>query len=121
MSERENLLEVVGAVQEGDLDSLREAVQQRIVSVNSTDPDGCSLLHWAAINNRVQIANFLIENGADPSFRAGGVLGESPFQWALRKRLYYMMHVLRERGFADLSFKSVQGNDSLMLACKLGA
>lgn len=50
---------------------------------------------------------------------AGGVLGEIPLQWALRKKYYEMMVLLIESG-SDMSHKSRQNNDSLHIACKLG-
>ncbi|KAJ1429039.1 ankyrin repeat-containing domain protein, partial [Ochromonadaceae sp. CCMP2298] len=82
------------------------------------DGSGCSLLHWAAINNRSEIARLLMEAGIAQT--AGGVLGESPLQWAVRRRYYSMMEQIVQRGQCDLSHRSTQGNDALMLACKLG-
>lgn len=119
-SSAELFIELRTAVQEGDMDTVKELLcgPQRLVSPNQLDADGCSLLHWAAINNRVQIAKVLIEAGLG-RVGGGGILGETPLQWALRKRYYKMMELL-VRLQNDLSHKSKQGNDALHLACRLG-
>lgn len=112
-------LEVLTAVQEGDLELVKEAISERLVSVNALDRDGCSFLHWAAINNRVAIAQYLIENGLVHT-GAGGVLGESPLQWAVRKKYYVMMDLIFQRAHCNLSHQANNGSDALHLACKLG-
>lgn len=119
-SNNEELSDAVTAVQEGDYETISNMINRRIVSVNSRDRDNCSLLHWAAINNRISIAKLLLESGFDQANIGGGVLGESPLQWALRNRYYAMMDLLHQRGVADMSHKSNQGSDALFLACKLG-
>jgi len=119
MEPSEDFADVLTAVQEGEFEVVQEVIGGRIVSVNAVDQSGCSLLHWAAINNRVVIARLLIENGLTKS-SPGGVLGETPLQWALRKKYYLMMEVIYKQTQCDLSVKSVQGNDALHLACKLG-
>lgn len=50
---------------------------------NLSDKDGCTLLHWAAINNRLQIVKYLISRRADVN-AVGGINGEIPLQWAVR-------------------------------------
>ena len=83
----EDIFDAITAVQTGDFDSVEElVVKNRLVSVNSKDTDGCTLLHWAAINNRVQITNLLVTNGA--LHVPGGILNETPLHWALRKQFY---------------------------------
>ena len=71
---------VVKSVQFGDYVSVKSLVESHQVSPQACDADGCSLLHWAAINNRVEIANLLINNGCRVSC-PGGVLAESPLHW----------------------------------------
>ena len=79
---------------------------------------GCSLLHWAAINNRHDIAELLINQGAIINI-PGGMLGETPLLWAIRKKYYRMMQLLIVKG-ADLRVKSVQGLDGLHMAVRAG-
>ena len=115
----EEYADVLTAVQEGEFDAVQEVIGGRFVSANALDQSGCSLLHWAAINNRIEIARFLIENGLTKS-AAGGVLGESPLQWAIRKKYYLMMELIYKQTQCDLSLKAKQGYDALHLACRLG-
>lgn len=118
-SSEDDFNDVLAAVQEGDVEFVTEALRGRYVSASTLDSSGCSLLHWAAINNRITIARILVENGLTKCF-GGGVLGETPLQWALRKRYYAMMDLLYKLTQCDLSHKSKQGIDALFLACKLG-
>lgn len=39
-----------------------------IIGINARDKEGCSLMHWAAINNRYEIATFLIDNNVEGSY-----------------------------------------------------
>lgn len=112
------IVDTIAAVQEGDLEAIRTVLGDRSVSPNAKDNDGCTLLHWAAINNRVAIAKVLIEYGAN--IAGGGILYETPLHWAMRKRYYAMTQLLVERLHADLRHKSRQGLDVLHLTCRLG-
>ena len=58
---------------------------------------GCSLLHWAALNNRVRISQYLINHGAIINI-SGGILGESPLQWAIRRKYYCIVQLLIVKG-----------------------
>lgn len=84
-------------------------------NANMADDDGCTLLHWAALNNRIGIATLLLEKGANVNV-VGGVLQETPLMWAIRRRFYSMMELLFSRG-ADLQHKNINGCDALHLAC----
>ena len=109
---------VVQAVQFDHFDVVRHYVGSNLISASSVDGDECSLLHWAAINNRVKIALFLLHHGANVN-KCGGLLNESPIHWAIRKNLCEMVDVLIQNG-ADLSIKSGSGLDPLHLACHIG-
>jgi palmitoyltransferase len=115
----EDIMDVIAAVQEGDFDVVKDAIVNKLVSVNCTDTDGCTLLHWAAINNRVEIAAFLIENGLH-SVGGGGVLFENPLQWSIRKKYYAMADLIMQKNVCDVAHKSAHGSDALHIACKLG-
>jgi ankyrin repeat protein len=45
--------------------------------------DNITLLHWAAINNRIEIAKYLINKGANID-AVGGSLNSTPLHWAVR-------------------------------------
>ena len=51
---------LINAVQWGDLSYVECAIDGCGLSPNTTDADNCSLLHWASINNRLSIVEFLI-------------------------------------------------------------
>jgi ankyrin repeat protein len=94
------------------------------LSADLTDRDGCSLLQWAAINNRRQIASYLLSRATTSGNStivnySGGVLQETSLQWALRKKYYAMMDLLYQHG-TNLSHKSAQGTDALHIACRSG-
>jgi ankyrin repeat protein len=108
----------VKAVQFGDLVTVRMLLVSGQVSASSVDNDGCSLLHWAAINNRVAITNLLIQNGAVVPC-AGGVLAESPLHWAVRRGFLRITDLLLNNG-ADLTYRSSLGLDVLNLSTRLG-
>ncbi|VDM74776.1 unnamed protein product [Strongylus vulgaris] len=72
----------VEACQRGSMEALEAALLEG-VPPNATDADGCSLLHWAAINNRLEIISRLLDLGADPNV-VGGLLVSSPLHWAAR-------------------------------------
>ncbi len=110
--------DLVAFVQEGEFLPVKNAIISGAFSARVVDHDGCSLLHWAAINNRIQIAKFLVKNGAESL--PGGILGETPLHWALRKKYYAMAQLLHEQLHLDLSLKSKQGLDALNLVIRLG-
>jgi ankyrin repeat protein len=43
------------AAQVGDIETLRFLLDNKLILADSTDSDDCSLLHWAAINNRIEV------------------------------------------------------------------
>lgn len=118
MQKSDPVLEAVEAVQYGDLPTVRRMISSQEVSASSSDEDECSLLHWAAINNRVAMIVYLIEHGAKVNV-LGGVLMESPLHWAVRKSFFRTVKVLVQNG-ADIALKSQEGISPLLLACNLG-
>jgi ankyrin repeat protein len=113
-----SILTAVKAVQFGDFQTVKSLIDSHQVSANAVDNDGCSLLHWAAINNRVEIAVLLIRSGAIVPC-AGGVLAESPLHWAVRRNYCRVVNLLLSEG-ADVAYRSNMGLDALCLACHLG-
>lgn len=77
------------------IDSISSAVQygynDRVIELIDADPqlaitpvnDNITLLHWAAINNRIEIAKYLINKGAKVD-AIGGALNSTPLHWAVR-------------------------------------
>ena len=90
-----------------------------MILLNQVDDNNCTLLHWAAINNRIEITHFLIDHGLIHAI-SGGILQETPLQWALRKKYYRIMNIIYSRTQCNLYHKSIHGYDALHLACRLG-
>ncbi|CCD62806.1 Palmitoyltransferase [Caenorhabditis elegans] len=108
-----NLHAVISATQHGHVESVEAALKQGL-SPNTTDDDGCSLLHWAAINNRLEVARLLISYNADANL-IGGVLASSPIHWAARNGLVAMCAVL-VKGGAVCNVRDIQGYTPIHLA-----
>lgn len=58
-------LDILGAVQYGVVDRVKELLEKPGTDVNQRDKENVPLLHWAAINNRIEVVNLLLEKGVD--------------------------------------------------------
>mmetsp|Transcript_27769 Transcript_27769/g.61492 ORF Transcript_27769/g.61492 Transcript_27769/m.61492 type:complete len:609 (+) Transcript_27769:163-1989(+) len=106
---------LIHAVQWGDLAFVESAIDGFGMSPDAKDIDGCSLLHWAAINSRVEIIQYLISKKADTN-AVGGTNGETPLQWALRVQACSIAVSLLLAEGADMHHKSAYGCDALFIA-----
>lgn len=86
--------------------------------VNRLDDEGVSLLHWAAINNRLAISRYLLSKGASVD-RKGGHLSATPLHWAIRQSHLGMIHLLMQNG-ADPSVADNTGLRCLHVAVQIG-
>ena len=57
--------DIVKATQYGAFDRVRQLVEESGYDVLKPDSENVTLLHWAAINNRQEIVNYLLKQGAD--------------------------------------------------------
>lgn len=106
---------LIHAVQWGDINYVEHAIEKYGFSADSHDRDNCSLLHWAAINNRLEIARYLIRKNANIN-SAGGNNCEIPLQWAARNaKCCRMVHLLIAEG-SNITHKSIYGLDALFIA-----
>lgn len=77
----------------------------RVVELVEADPrlaaaplnENITQLHWAAINNRVEIAKYLLSKGAKID-AIGGALNSTPLQWATRDGKLEMVVFLLANG-----------------------
>jgi hypothetical protein len=111
----EDVSTLIAAVCYGDLAVVLDSSG---LNPNLCDSDNCSLLHWAALNDRLEIATVLLERGAKVN-AIGGLLRETPLHWALRRRYYRMMDLLITHG-ADIQIANSEGRDAVHLACTTG-
>ncbi|GMT36080.1 hypothetical protein PFISCL1PPCAC_27377 [Pristionchus fissidentatus] len=106
------------AAQFGLTENLRNLLDAGVITPDWVDQDECSLLHWAAINNRIQIADLVISRGCNVN-AIGGVLRSTPLHWAARQGHLRMVAFLVCRG-ADVDRRDVEGFTALHLAAQIG-
>ncbi|CAF1041855.1 unnamed protein product [Rotaria sordida] len=75
--------DIVTAVQYGFYERVIELIEINPQLVTTPLDDNITLLHWAAINNRTDIAKYLINRGAKID-ALGGALNSTPLYWAVR-------------------------------------
>jgi palmitoyltransferase ZDHHC13/17 len=109
--------DIVKAVQYGATDRVRELVEAGY-DVNLADGDTVTLLHWASINNRVEIVKFLLEKNASVDAR-GGDLNSTPLHWATRQG-HLASVVLLMNAEADPQIKDAEGCSAMHLAAQFG-
>ena len=111
-------LNAIRATQYGILERLKELVDAGKCDPNVPDDENVYLLHWAAINNRVDIAKYLLSVGCkvDP---IGGELESTPLNWASRSGHIQMVVFLIQNGANPLLFDS-EGFSIIHLATMFG-
>ena len=108
----------IKSVQYGALPRVMELVEGGLYDVNQAEEDGVTLLHWAAINNRLEIMRYLVARGATVD-RAGGLLGGTPLHWAMRQGHLPAVVLLLTLG-ADMTLQDKEGYAMLHLGAKFG-
>lgn len=113
-SNRDKIIkEVVSAAQRGNIDILRYYLEPskenpNPLSVAVTDADGITLVHWAALNNKLATIKYLVSLGADPDVRAGD-MNATPLLWAVRYGLVYVADWLIREANADVTVMDKNG------------
>ncbi|KAJ6263206.1 Ankyrin-2 [Drechslerella dactyloides] len=106
--------DVMRLAQLGDEAGIRQLLDSGKISANYADPEGITPLHWAAINNRYNVCQVLVEAGADVN-AVGGESVATPAMWAAQKKHYYIVDLLTRYG-ADHQITDGQGYNILHLA-----
>ncbi|XP_056383779.1 palmitoyltransferase ZDHHC13 isoform X2 [Hyla sarda] len=105
--------DIVKATQHGLLDRCRELVEAGY-DVRQPDSENVTLLHWAAINNRLELVKYFISKGAIVD-QLGGTLNSTPLHWAVRQGHLQTIILLMKCG-ADPSLIDGEGYNSVHLA-----
>ncbi|XP_054627754.1 putative palmitoyltransferase ZDHHC13 [Dunckerocampus dactyliophorus] len=105
--------DIVQATQFGILDRCKELVEAGY-DVRQPDKENVSLLHWAAINNRLELVKYFVSKGAIVD-QLGGDLNATPLHWAIRQGHLPMVIQLIRYG-ADPSIADGEGYRALHLA-----
>ncbi|XP_041973310.1 palmitoyltransferase Hip14 [Aricia agestis] len=109
--------DIVKATQYGAFSRVKELVEAGW-DVNQPDHETVTLLHWAAINNRREIIEYLLSKGAVVD-AIGGELQSTPLHWATRQGHLEATVVLVNAG-ADPSVRDAEGCACLHLAAQFG-
>lgn len=105
--------DIVKATQYGIFERCKELVEAGY-DVRQPDRENVSLLHWAAINNRLELVKFYISKGAVID-QLGGDLNSTPLHWAIRQGHLPMVILLLQHG-ADPTLIDGEGFSSIHLA-----
>ncbi|CAF3408369.1 unnamed protein product [Rotaria sp. Silwood1] len=113
-----NTADLVTAVQYGFYDRVTELIEVNPQLVTTPLDDNITLLHWAAINNRIDIAKYLVNKGAKVD-AIGGALNATPLYWAVRDGKLEMTVYLLSCG-AQTSLVDAEGCSCIHLASIFG-
>jgi palmitoyltransferase len=102
------------AAQRGEVDTVTRLLDEGLYQATDRDFQNVTALHWASINNRIEVVRLLIVRGADPNAQ-GGDLMATPLHWACRKGHVAAASVLMDKG-ADPTILDAQGFNALHLA-----
>uniref|UniRef100_A0A3Q2GU35 Palmitoyltransferase n=1 Tax=Equus caballus TaxID=9796 RepID=A0A3Q2GU35_HORSE len=105
--------DIVKATQYGIFERCKELVEAGY-DVRQPDKENVSLLHWAAINNRLDLVKFYISKGAVVD-QLGGDLNSTPLHWAVRQGHLPMVILLLQYG-ADPTLIDGEGFSCIHLA-----
>lgn len=109
---------LVEAAQYGVLERCRHLVENEGADVTKGDAEGITVLHWAAINNRLPVASYFIQKGANVN-AIGGELRSCPIHWAARQGHLTMVILLMRYG-ADPVLMDSEGMNCLHIATQFG-
>lgn len=103
------------ACQQGDLQTVRELLDNNVIAIEDDfDRDNITGLHWASVNNRLNVVKYLISKGADVNAK-GGNLHATPLHWAASHGYVYIVDYLLKHG-ADATITDDQGFNLLHLS-----
>ncbi len=111
-------LNAVKACQYGILDRLKELIETNQTDPHKPDGENVYLLHWAAINNRLEIAKYLLSLGCAVDV-VGGELESTPLNWAARSGHIQMVVYLMKNGANPLTF-DIEGFSTIHLSTMFG-
>lgn len=112
------ILNAIKATQYGILERLKELIESGQTDPNKPDSENVYLLHWAAINNRLEIAKYLLDLGVKVD-AVGGELETTALNWAARSGHIHMCILLIQHG-ADPNLADVEGFSTIHVASMFG-
>ncbi|KAJ4919099.1 hypothetical protein JOQ06_026050 [Pogonophryne albipinna] len=109
--------DIVKATQYGIFERCRELVEAGF-DVRQPDKENVTLLHWAAINNRIDLVKYYISKGGVVD-QLGGDLNSTPLHWATRQGHLSMVVQLMKYS-SDPSLIDGEGCSCVHLAAQFG-
>lgn len=109
--------DIVKATQYGLLNRCIELIEGGY-DINTSDAHNIFLLHWAAINNKIDLIKYFISKGAIVD-AVGGDLQATPLHWAIRQGHLSAVVLLMNNG-ADPCFFDIEGRTCLHIAAQFG-
>ncbi|KAF9136793.1 palmitoyltransferase akr1 [Mortierella sp. GBA39] len=101
------------AAQMGKVAIVAKLIETDPAVVKSRDFQDVTALHWAAINNQIPVAKYLMDHGAEVD-AIGGELVATPLHWCTRNGHMNMAKLLMKRG-ANPMLQDSQGFNALHL------
>lgn len=101
----------------GDFDRLKRFVEADAGCVNRPDDAGYFPLQWAALNNRLAEANFLLGQGVQ--INATDSTGQTALHWATVRGSLPVIEALLRHG-ADYEIKDNRGYTAIHVAAQYG-
>ncbi|KAK4629352.1 Palmitoyltransferase akr1 [Fulvia fulva] len=95
----------------GELRAIQKLFDSGRYNAKSTDDQGITALHWAAINGHHALCHFLLQSGADVNAK-GGDAQATPVLWASKRFNLQVVSLLLQHG-ADPLIKDDQGYNLL--------
>eukprot|EP00795_Rhopilema_esculentum_P011354 gene11354-21546_t len=110
--------DIVKAAQYGILERCQQLIEEGEADVRVPDAEDVTMLHWASINNRLNVMDYFLSKGAIVDQR-GGNLNGTPLHWAVRQGHLEAVVLLMKHG-ADPSLEDSEGCSGLHLAAQFG-
>ncbi|KAL0315488.1 UNVERIFIED_CONTAM: protein S-acyltransferase 24 [Sesamum radiatum] len=108
--------DVYTAAAYGDMGKLQRLVEREGCLVSESDALGYSALQWAALNNRMAAAQYIIEHGGD--INACDHQGQTALHWSAVRGAVQVAELLLQEG-ARLSVTDVNGYQVCFDCCSL--
>jgi len=110
--------DIVKATQYGIMDRVKHFIEVERYDVRQPDHENVTLLHWASINNRLELVQYLINKGSIID-QPGGHLNATALHWAIRQGHLDICILLIKYG-ADPTIEDSEGCSGIHLAAQFG-
>ena len=110
---------VIRAAQYGEVEVVKSylrniAGEQNVRNI--VDSNGITLLHWGAVNNRLELVQYLLQCDPELVNTAAGDLKEIPLQWCCRHSQYTSLINILLRAGSDVNYENIDGFNAFRIA-----